>query len=463
MRQSLVGLFLLFLTGCGETVPQGVIGHVKGFAGIVISDEPKAATIARDILSSGGNAADAAVALYFAQAVTYPSRAGIAAGGICMAYSNKDKKIEVVNFANVSGLPLGPRAMAGLHSKYGSSRWEALLSPAEGLARFGNPVSRALAQDLLKLPETDFNDVDTRKFFYPKGPLKEGEKLLQPDLAAFISRLRANGVGDLYAGKLAGQIIPMFKSLKIEIDPEKFKLMAPVWEEPISAKVGNETLYFPTTPIGKQMQGLWKKLTEEGKIYAKAPKEDRPFVVLDVLIKEKALPIADGGNGFLVLDKDGSGVACGLSMGSLFGRGFFLPGLGIILPDPVPDVPPPVISVNKHTNEIHYLAAGGGAEMGFAAILDNMLLVNILEVSPSDAASNPRLMPGDGMVIYEEGESKSIIDGIKKRKLTPMTQPNAGRVNSINCKDGLPSNPNSCLFATDPRGFGLGFRVGDKK
>src|ERR1700752_3506691 len=50
--------------------PAGQPGHVQGFLGGVVADEPRAALVGRDVLSLGGNAADAAVAVGLALAVT---------------------------------------------------------------------------------------------------------------------------------------------------------------------------------------------------------------------------------------------------------------------------------------------------------------------------------------------------------------------------------------------------------
>ena len=71
-------LIALGLASCGsEELERGTVGFVRGFFGAVAADEPNAVLIGRDVLAAGGNAADAAVALYFSLAVTLPSVASL--------------------------------------------------------------------------------------------------------------------------------------------------------------------------------------------------------------------------------------------------------------------------------------------------------------------------------------------------------------------------------------------------
>ncbi|HEY9548997.1 MAG TPA: gamma-glutamyltransferase, partial [Kiloniellaceae bacterium] len=118
------------LTACEAPREPGVIAPVEGFAGFVAGDEPRAVTIGRDVIGNGGSAADAAVAMYFAMAVTLPSRVGLAGGGICLAHNSGLGFQEGAPFAEVfEFLPdpaaperpslAGPRAMAVLHARHG--------------------------------------------------------------------------------------------------------------------------------------------------------------------------------------------------------------------------------------------------------------------------------------------------------------------------------------------------------
>ena len=87
-----------------SNIPVGTPGHVSGFLGGVAADEPRAAIVDRDILSSGGSAVDAAVAGAFTMAVTLPSRAGLGGGGACVVLDAQRGLARAVVF------PAGARA-----------------------------------------------------------------------------------------------------------------------------------------------------------------------------------------------------------------------------------------------------------------------------------------------------------------------------------------------------------------
>ena len=98
------GLAILCIAGCElpKNLPQSLsFGKSSQHIGGAVADEPRAVVVAEEVLAEGGNAVDAAVALYFTLAVTYPSTASLGGGGVCMVYdpgrSGKDIT-EVIEF-----------------------------------------------------------------------------------------------------------------------------------------------------------------------------------------------------------------------------------------------------------------------------------------------------------------------------------------------------------------------------
>ena len=206
----------LLTAGCGSLFgqappPVGQLGHVTGFLGAVVADEPRAALIGRQVLSQGGNAADAAVAVGLALAVTLPSRAGLGGGGACLAFSPGAKSInggvpEAILFTPAApaapagngdrpaALPMLARGLYLLHARYGSGEFTRLIAPAEELAQLGTPASRALVQDIALVSGPLFADPQARAVFSVNGvPLQVGQTLQQPALGATLARTSGGG------------------------------------------------------------------------------------------------------------------------------------------------------------------------------------------------------------------------------------------------------------------------------
>ena len=126
----------LLLGGCGQARPPvGAVGNVVGFAGGAAADEPRAVTVASDVLSAGGTAADAAVSLYFTLAATYPMAASLGGGGVCLVFDAPTATAESLEFlprppvrGGSVAVPGSVRAMSALHARYGRLRWEQLVA-----------------------------------------------------------------------------------------------------------------------------------------------------------------------------------------------------------------------------------------------------------------------------------------------------------------------------------------------
>jgi gamma-glutamyltranspeptidase/glutathione hydrolase len=137
---------------------------VKGTHGMVVTDNATASKVGSDVLASGGNAADAAVATAFALAVAYPTAGNVGGGGFAVtrmhgesrsldfremapSAATRDMYVDGSGKAKPEAregiLSVGvPGSVAGLwelHQKLGSKKktWAELLAPAIKLAEEG--------------------------------------------------------------------------------------------------------------------------------------------------------------------------------------------------------------------------------------------------------------------------------------------------------------------------------------
>jgi gamma-glutamyltranspeptidase / glutathione hydrolase len=458
----------LMLAACSPPRPPvGVEGYLPDFIGGAIADEPRAALAARDVLSAGGSAADAAVALYFMLAVTYPSAAAFGGGGTCVVYNTQKRQFDALEFLPRPTAAGGPvavpgnvRGMAALHARHGRMRWETLLSPAEAAARIGHPTSRALARRI----EANRNVIANDPRLIERFGRREGDPLAQGELAGLISQLRARGGGDFYVGEAAKAVLADMIAAGGMADADDLRAFPVAAGAPITFPVGNHMGALPAGAVGgERFQRLWAALGAAG--YRAAAAEQRPKLLADAVVSAYAdlggpVAIGDrGSTGFVVTEADGSAVACALTMHRDFGARRVGRQTGILFANPpVPDsngAPylAPFVVANINTRQVFFAGASAGAGGGLPALVAVAADAILGDVPLDKAVAAPRLIATGPAIAHEPGLPTGALTQLEGRQVSEI--PSLGRVNAVYCYDGLRRNAKSCSFVVDGRGFGL--------
>ena len=202
---------------------------------MVVSADSNATRAGIEVLQKGGNAIDAAVAVGFALAVTYPQAGNIGGGGFMLIrmadgkthsidYREKAPKFADRNMyldenknANLQKSQIGhlavgvPGAVSGLllaQEKFGLKKRRDVIAPAIKLAEKGFPIHYQFADDL-KYDNKDLSMFEsTKKYFTKNGePYTEGEILIQKDLAETLKRISEFGRDGFYKGATAKLIV----------------------------------------------------------------------------------------------------------------------------------------------------------------------------------------------------------------------------------------------------------------
>jgi gamma-glutamyltranspeptidase/glutathione hydrolase len=206
--------------------------------GMVVAQEKIAANVGGDILRQGGNAVDAAVATGFAMAVTYPRAGNIGGGGFMVIHSRERNEDVAIDYRETgpaaitkdiflgpdgtpddaksrnSALAIGvPGTVAGLAlalEKYGSGKFtlSQLLQPAITLARDGFVMTDDMADTASERQHRLVRWPASAKIFSRDDgtPLQDGDRLVQPDLAATLSVIAERGPRGFYEGPIAEKL-----------------------------------------------------------------------------------------------------------------------------------------------------------------------------------------------------------------------------------------------------------------
>lgn len=201
--------------------------------GAVASAHPLASKVGVDILRQGGNAVDAAIAVQLALAVVYPQAGNLGGGGFMVARlgngelltvdyreaapgkAHRDMYIDSAGNARTDLSQDGhlasgvPGTVAGLFESaaYAKLPFQQLIAPAIILAEKGFKISAREAAGLNRI-QSDLKKYNTRMpVFVKDSPWKEGDILIQKDLANTLKRIRDKGARGFYEGETAKLIV----------------------------------------------------------------------------------------------------------------------------------------------------------------------------------------------------------------------------------------------------------------
>ena len=208
---------------------------VEANHGMVVSAHRLASEVGVEVLKSGGNAIDAAVAVGYALAVVYPSAGNIGGGGFMTVRlkagrtsfldfrerapqaASKDMYLDasgnVVPGRSTAGyLAVGvPGSVAGFETalkRFGTLTRAAVMSPAIKLAREGFVLDDGDAAVFAGGANRLGKDPAASRIFLKDGKaLIAGDRLVQTDLADSLAMISEGGTDAFYKGSIADKIV----------------------------------------------------------------------------------------------------------------------------------------------------------------------------------------------------------------------------------------------------------------
>lgn len=285
------------------TPPRGTLEPVVARDGMVVAQERAAALIGADVLKAGGNAVDAAVAVGFALAVTYPRAGNLGGGGFMVIHHAANNEDIAIDYREVapenatrdmfvgpdgkpdtkksrdSGAAVGvPGTVAGLalaHARYGSRKFSfaQLLVPAIVLAHDGIVVADDLADSLPAARERLSRYPSSAKIFLKAdgtAPMA-GERLIQKDLGDTLQAIARQGPRGFYQGEVAEKIVKAVQDAGGIMTIDDMQHYLPVLRTPVrSTYRGYDVVSMPLPSSGGIVLGEILNILENAK---PAPRE----------------------------------------------------------------------------------------------------------------------------------------------------------------------------------------------
>jgi len=243
----------------------------KSRNGMVTTQHFIATRVGEKILSKGGNAYDAAIAVGFTLAVVLPRAGNIGGGGFMVMHdsaSNQNYSIDYREMAPdksftkmylqedgsfnkeklstfgylASGVPGTVAGFWEVHQKFGSLDWELLLEDAIFYAENGFEITPYMGDMLIKYKEKLSYYEPTKKIFMEHNPNFTGSILVQKDLANTLKIIAKKGKDGFYKGEVAKKIAEQMQKNGGLITENDLITYKPKWRKPLISNYRNNKI-----------------------------------------------------------------------------------------------------------------------------------------------------------------------------------------------------------------------------
>ena len=231
--------------------------EVNGRTGAVVSEHPLATAAGYEVLRAGGNATDAVVTMAAVLSVVRPHMNGVGGDAFGLFYEPDSRAVTALNgsgraaagatpaFFRDQGMERMPgsgplsvtvpgavSAWAAALERYGTISLARALAPAIRIAEDGFVVTTTLEEDLAG---ADRLNEGGQAIYRPGGqPVRAGDVLRSPALAATLRRLAGEGPGALYGGVLGASLVDFLRQRGSPLALSDFAAHEASWTEPAS-------------------------------------------------------------------------------------------------------------------------------------------------------------------------------------------------------------------------------------
>jgi gamma-glutamyltranspeptidase/glutathione hydrolase len=254
---------------------------VMGTNGMVSSSQPLATLAGYKILSKGGNAVDAAVAMLSTLTVVEPHSVGLGGDAFALIYLSKEKQLIGMNASgrspyranikwfNENGMNeipergiLSVTVPGALHGwakaveRYGTLSLGEIFEGAIRYAENGFPVTEVIAGEWKEAEKLLLAHESSAKTYLIGGKApRPGQIFVNQDLARTYKKVAEDGIETFYSGDICDAIIEYCSRNNGLLSSKDFKDHSTTWVDPISSDYRGYTVY-ELPPNGQGLTAL---------------------------------------------------------------------------------------------------------------------------------------------------------------------------------------------------------------